>query len=512
MDNMEVAKVVYNYTNIEIKDITAKPGETIKINTKITTNNKELVQNGKVAFKLNGCTIGHANVKVGVVSFNYKIPENYSAKDYILSVVYGSSNDFIDARMNSTLHLKKLATSTNLTTSIDGNTLKITVDPRDENGNTVNRGKICVKIEGKTLQTLKINGKTTVNFTIPKSWNNREIKVLAIYGENNNHKQSRTEIKTKLTLPKTEIKEVKKDTINNYYVSANIGSDTNTGTQSSPFKTIQKAITTIQSNNQTANIYLDGQFKGVGNTNLTIPGNLHINFIGIGNSSIDGEVNYTLSNSSGVWGASLEWEPYNNGRGNWAMKITQGNGLITISNLTIKNCWNEGGSSISAYPTATVDNYGNLEVNNVSFIFNHGGVGASIRNNPGANLNVTNSLFEENRKSSSTGNYGAGLYNNGTATVINSTFQNNYGRWGTITNDKNLTIINSTIRDNIAYNGASTFKTGSGITINTGGTDFFNIGDIAGITTVIDGCYFTNNDQLDIYVDEGEASIINCVF
>ena len=512
VDNMEVAKVVYNYTNIEIKDITAKPGETIKINTKITTNNKELVQNGKVAFKLNGCTIGHANVKVGVVSFNYKIPENYSAKDYILSIVYGGSSDFIEARKNATLHLEKIATKTNLTTSIDGNTLKITVDPKDEKGNTINNGKICVKIEGKTLQNLKITGKTIVNFTIPKSWNNREIKVLAIYGENNNHKQSRTEIKTKLTLPKTEIKEVKKDTINNYYVSSNTGSDTNTGSQSSPFKTIQKAITTIQANNQIANIYLDGQFKGVGNTNLTIPGNLHINFIGVGNSSIDGEVNYTLSNSSGVWGASLEWEPYNNGRGNWAMKITQGNGLITINNITIKNCWNAGGSSISAYPTATVDNYGNLEVNNVSFIFNHGGVGASIRNNPGANLNVTNSLFEENRKSSSTGNYGAGLYNNGTATVINSTFQNNYGRWGTVTNDKNLTLINSTIRDNIGYNGGSTYKTGSGITINTGGTDYFNQGDIAGITTVINGCYFTNNDQLDIYIDEGEASIINCVF
>ena len=511
VEDLEVAKVVYNYTNIELKDITAKPGETITIKAKLTTNNNELVQAGKVAFKINGCTIGHANVKVGYASLNYKIPENYSAKDYKITVVYGGSSDFIEARMNKTLHLNKIKTSTNLTTSIEGNTLKITVDPKDEKGNTVKTGKICVKIEGKTLQTIKIKGKTTLNFTIPKSWNNREIKVLAIYGENNNHKESRTEIKTKITLPNTKTTKTD-ETINNYYVSANTGSDTNTGSQSSPFKTIQKAITTVTNNKQNANIYLDGIFKGVGNTNLTVPGDLHINFIGVGNSSIDGEVNYTLSNSSGVWGASLEWEPYNNGRGNWAMKITQGNGLITISNFTIKNCWNAGGSSISAYPTATVDNYGNLAVNNVSFIFNHGGVGASIRNNPGANINVTNSLFEENRKSSSTGNYGAGLYNNGTATVINSTFQNNYARWGSVTNDKNLTLINSTIRDNIGYNGGSTFKTGSGITINTGGTDFFNQGDIDGIVTVIDGCYFTNNDQLDIYVDEGIANITNCVF
>ena len=510
MDNLEVAKVVYNYTNIELNDITAKPGETITIKTKLTTNNNELVQDGKVAFKINGCTIGHKNVKVGVVLFNYTIPENYSAKDYTLSIVYGSSNEFIEARKNATLKLNKITTSTNLTTSIEGNTLKITVDPKDEKGNTVKNGKICVKIQGKTLQNLKIKGKTTVNFTIPKSWNNREIKVLAIYGENNNHKESRMEIKTKLILPSTKTTKTD-ETINNYYVSDLAGSDTNTGSQTSPFKTIQKAITTIQANNQKANIYLDGQFKGVGNTNLTVPGNLYINFIGIGNSSIDGEVNYTLSSGTGVWGASLEWEPYNNGRGNWAMNITKGTGLITINNLTIKNCWNSGGANIALYETATVDNYGNLAVNNVTFYFNHGGVGASIRNNNGSNLNVTNSLFEANRKSSSTGNFGAGVYNNGTATIINSIFQKNYARWGTITNDKNLTIINSTIQDNIAYDGASTYKTGSGITINSGETDFFDPRIITGVITVVDGCYFTNNDQLDIYIHEGNTNITNCV-
>ncbi|WP_304123407.1 hypothetical protein [Methanosphaera cuniculi] len=221
----------------------------------------------------------------------------------------------------------------------------------------------------------------------------------------------------------------------------------------------------------------------------------------------------TLEEDEYYWGSSPEWYPFNNGKGNWAMNITKGNGLITINNLTIKNCWNKGESDISLYETATVDNYGNLAVNNVSFIFNHGGVGASIRNNNGANINVTNSLFEANRKSSSTGNYGAGIYNNGTATIINSTFQKNYARWGTITNDKQLTIINSTIRDNIAYDGSSTYKTGSGITINTGSTNFYEQNNSTDkITTIIDGCTFTNNDQLDIYADTGVTTIKNNIF
>ena len=515
VENTEAAKIVWDYTNVEFKNITAKPGSTITLNATFKTSDNKYIPSGKVAFKINGKTIGHSNIKYGTATLNYTIPENYSSKDYILTTVYGGSNDFIEARSNATLHLDKIKTSTNLITSIEGNTLKITVDPKDEKGNTVKTGKICVKIEGKTLQTIKIKGKTQVNFTIPKSWNNREIKVLAIYGENKNHKESRTEIKTKITLPSTKTTKTD-EAINNYYVSDLTGSDSNSGTQTSPFKTIQKAITTITNNKQNANIYLDGQFKGVGNTNLTVPGDLHINFIGVGNSSIDGEVKYdlkyNLTDGEYYWGSSVEWRPYENGRGNWAMRITKGNGLITISNFTIKNCWNRGGSSISAYPTATVDNYGNLAVNNVSFIFNHGGVGASIRNNNGSNLNVTDSLFEANRKSSSTGNYGAGIYNNGTCTIINSTFQKNYARWGTITNDKNLTIINSTIRDNIGYNGGSTYDSGSSIAINTENSNFYETLSLSGINTIIDGCYFTNNDQIDIYADLSQNTIINNVF
>ncbi|WP_303236000.1 beta strand repeat-containing protein, partial [Methanosphaera cuniculi] len=517
IENTPVCNITCDYINIKFDNITSKPGKNIILKAELSDSSNRKLHGEKVAFKINGCTIGHSKIEFGVATLNYTIPSNYSAKNYTLTLVYGGNSKLIKSCVNSTLHLDKIKTSTNLTTSIEGNTLKINVDPKDENGNTVKTGKICVKIEGKTLQNLKIKGKTTVNFTIPKSWNNREIKVLAIYGENGQYISSRSEITTKLTLPKTEVKEVKKDeVVNNYYVSDLTGSDSNSGTQTSPFKTIQKAISTVNTNKQNANIYLNGQFKGLGNTNLTVPGDLYINFIGVGNSSIDGEVNYTiktvLDEGEYYWGSTPIWYPYNNDTGNWAMNITKGKGLITINNLTIKNCWSPGNSSISAYPTATVDNYGNLAVNNVSFIFNHAGVGAGIRNNNGSNLNVTDSLFEENRKSSSTGNYGVGIYNNGTAIIINSTFQKNYARWGTITNDKNLTIINSTIRDNIGYDGGSTYKTGSGITINTASTDFYSNSTVENIITVVDGCTFRNNDQLDISADKGNLNLINNIF
>ena len=514
VDGTTAATITWDYSNVEFNNVTAKPGSTIQLNATFKTKDNILIPNGKVAFKINGKTIGHTNIKFGTAYFNYSIPKEYALKDYKLSVVYGGSSRFLKAQQNATLTLNKLNTKTDVKTEIVNSTLKININPVDENNNTVSRGKVCVKINGKTQKTYTINGKSTYNFIIPKSWNNHDVKVLVIYGENSKYNTSRTEITTKITLP--TVKSVKKeDVVNNYYVSAENGLDTNAGTINNPFKTIQKAITTVQNNKQTANVYLTGNFKGAGNTNLTVPGDLRINFIGVGNSSIDGEVNYTYHISEGddyYWGSSSLWEPYDNGKGNWAMNITKGKGLITVSNLTIKNCWNPGTSSISGYKTATLDNYGNLEVNNVSFIFNHGGLGASIRNNNGSTLKVLNSFFEANRKSSSTGNFGAGIYNNATAVVINSTFQNNYARWGTITNDKNLTIINSTIRDNIGYDGGSSYKSGPAIVSNTGGADFYNQYEVLGLITIINGCTFTNNSQNDIYIDGGIVNITNNVF
>ena len=159
------------------------------------------------------------------------------------------------------------------------------------------------------------------------------------------------------------------------------------------------------------------------------------------------------------------------------MNITKGNGLITITNFTMQHAWVygvDGGDSISKYPTAPVDNYGNLEVNNMYFYYNCAGVGAGIRNNNGSTLLVNNSLFEKNRKSESTGNFGAGIYNNGTTLVVNSIFVGNYARWGTLTNDRIMKVNNCTIRDNKGYDGTSTYKYGSGIATNTGSADYYS--------------------------------------
>lgn len=264
----------------------------------------------------------------------------------------------------------------------------------------------------------------------------------------------------------------------------------------------------------TYNIYITaGTYKGVGNTNLTVNGNHKINFIGAGinQTILDGEVNYTVGGGS-VWGADEYWNPYTIHSGNWGMNITKGTGLITIKNMNIQHMVSTGGSNIATYKTATVDNYGNLKVDNVYFYYNLAGVGAGIRNNANATLVVNNSIFSENRKSSSTGNFGPGVYNNGTATIDNCQFIKNAARWGTVTNDRVLNITNSIFRDGISYDLGSTYKYGSALTANSGNADFFGQYDLNSLRTIAENCTFINNGQTDIWQGKGDLKVNNCIF
>ncbi|MBQ2832017.1 DUF1565 domain-containing protein [Methanobrevibacter sp.] len=96
----------------------------------------------------------------------------------------------------------------------------------------------------------------------------------------------------------------------NYYVSDD-GSDSNDGSQSSPFKTIGKAVEKTSAN-KTTNIYLaDGIYQGDGNVNLTMASNINLIGTSVDNTILDG------SNA------------------NWLANMT--NGVLNIKALTIKN-------------------------------------------------------------------------------------------------------------------------------------------------------------------------------
>ncbi|OED29638.1 hypothetical protein NL43_07205 [Methanosphaera sp. WGK6] len=93
---------------LELKQVTAKAGQTIKLSVKITDNN-ENVNNGKVVFKLNGKTLRDENgnniyavVEDSVATIEYTLPTKIAAKNYKLTAVF-ASGIYERVDINSTL-------------------------------------------------------------------------------------------------------------------------------------------------------------------------------------------------------------------------------------------------------------------------------------------------------------------------------------------------------------------------------------------------------------------------
>ena len=304
-----------------------------------------------------------------------------------------------------------------------------------------------------------------------------------------------------------------------YYVSDTDGNDENDGSQTSPFKTINTAISKTDSDNVYNIHILEGTYKGEGNTNLTVNGEYYINFIGEGvnKTIIDGELNYSILYDEFSWESSEAWLPWTNCSGNWFMNITAGNGSFEVTNFRIQNCYSLSGTNIAASPTATIDNYANLKATDMYFYHNSAGVGAGIRNgykdfNPNATLYVDNCTFEANLKATTYGNFGAAVYNNATATINNSYIIDNYARWGCLTTDKSMYVYNTYIARNIAYDGTSTYKNGPSIYANTGSANYNDPYKAGGLLLHVENCTFEDNQQVDINYANISSEIIGNVF
>lgn len=138
-----------------------KAGKNIQIVAEINLGNKT-VDNGKVAFKINGKTI-KTNVKVvnGTAILNYTLPSNFSPKNYTISVVYSGDENKNSVTNSTNITLEKQNVHINLDKEIkllSGTHIEMTVGLLDENDLFITNGKVCYKINYKTLAT---------NITVP---------------------------------------------------------------------------------------------------------------------------------------------------------------------------------------------------------------------------------------------------------------------------------------------------------------------------------------------------------
>src|SRR5450759_3961866 len=148
--------------------------------------------------------------------------------------------------------------------------------------------------------------------------------------------------------------------------------------------------------------------------------------------------------------------------GNNAVRVMQvGAGAsLTLNNLTIANGIAAGGGGIFNNGTATITN-STFSGNSAP-----GNFGGGINNSGGSTLTITNSTFSGN---SAAGGFGAGIYtNSGTLTITNSTISGNSATGGFGAGVYNTGGGTVTLRNTILANNTSGGNCGGAININGG--------------------------------------------
>ena len=233
------------------------------------------------------------------------------------------------------------------------------------------------------------------------------------------------------------------------------------------------------------------------------------------------------------------------GNGKYKFAQIRANNYLTLKDITLQN-YNSAG------PGGTIYCLGQINIDNATFINNTassstGGV-LTVQDFSGKHSTIDNSLFISNKASSGSGgaisvnyatltinntkfinntcngitSYGGAIYNMGTLTIENSTFEHNGNTniGGAIGTDNKLTIVNTTFNDNYAhrYGGAINYGNNplniynssfDNNTANRGGALYAGSGAL-----VADNITFTSNnaDEGGVLVTSGSTSISASVF
>ncbi|MDO5824978.1 MAG: Ig-like domain repeat protein [Methanosphaera sp.] len=169
-------------TQIAINSITATSTDTIVLKATVASGSV-YVPNGLVAFKINGKTIGQANVTNGKASLRYTIP-GYSAGTYTTTAVFGATSRYSSSTANGTLKITKTSSTTTVKdlTGIEGSSVRILAVVKDSKGAYAHGGNVVFKLNGLSIGTSKVvNGGAAINYTIPTSFTKSSYAITATY-------------------------------------------------------------------------------------------------------------------------------------------------------------------------------------------------------------------------------------------------------------------------------------------------------------------------------------------
>lgn len=172
-------------TKVSVTNITSIQGEKITLKAVVTTSDGRYVQTGKVAFKINGKTVGTTTVSNGGAKITYTIPNSWKDTQYNITVIYGQNDYYKSSTGKGTL---KLAAKTNpkitinTTSAISGQSKTLIATITDGSGKVVADGKVAFKINGKTIGTANVSkGVAKLTYKIPSSWSGK-YNVTVVFG------------------------------------------------------------------------------------------------------------------------------------------------------------------------------------------------------------------------------------------------------------------------------------------------------------------------------------------
>ena len=309
------------------------------------------------------------------------------------------------------------------------------------------------------------------------------------------------------------------------YVDASSGDDTGTGASDSPFKTIQKGLSTVGTN---GTLYLNGEFKGESNTNLEI-NNMNLLITSEKGATIDGGNAariFSASNATIVLNNLKLVNGYSSANGG-AIYISDALSSLTISNALFENNTARASSTSNGYGGA-IANSGTLNINYCTFANNTAPKTAVIDNDGGV-LTVIGSYFYNNK---ATDRDSGVISNFGTANIINSTFDSNKAsrNGGAIKNQESqsLTVTGCTFINNVAgeyggaiYNWNANSKVSDSTFINNSATDkggviYVSHGNTGNTRSFVgSNLIFINNSAANgdaIFTEASNVNVSNSVF
>ncbi|MDO5850916.1 MAG: Ig-like domain repeat protein [Methanobacteriaceae archaeon] len=193
--------IVIGDVNITVNDVKAIIGDNVTFNANVTYNSGSNILEGTVVFKLNENTIGKALINNGKATLTFNIPDDWTAKDYIITAVYVNNSRRSVAK--GILTLGKI--TTNIETydikTVSGTEVKFLAKVTDSNGNLMTTGKVIFKINGREIGSTSVSeGLASYTFSIP-DWSAKDYTITAVYGANNLYERS--EANAGLILTKT---------------------------------------------------------------------------------------------------------------------------------------------------------------------------------------------------------------------------------------------------------------------------------------------------------------------